>query len=49
MMLLEVSLIKLIRDDTHICVSVGNFVKMISIKKLFNNDVFTSVIVDVIQ
>ena len=49
MTLLEVSLIKLIRDDVHIYVNVGNFVKIISIKKLFNNVVFTSVIVNFIQ
>ena len=49
MTLLEVSLIKLIRDDVHIYVNVGNFVKIILIKKLFNNVVFTSVIVNFIQ
>ena len=31
-MFLEVS-IKLIKDDNHISINIGNFVKMISIKK----------------
>ena len=33
MTLLEVSLIKLIKDDAHISVNIGDFTKIISIKK----------------
>ena len=33
MTLLEVSLIKLIKDSAHISVNIGDFTKIISIKK----------------
>ena len=49
MTLLEASLIKLIKDNAHISVNIGDFTKIISIKKMFKDDAFTSVIVNMIQ